>query len=1390
MAYSPIQLVLSQLELSTRMLPNWRWGTTVAFRDEHESLHIQDMPHGAVPPIQGQTLASLRSLLQPSQNGPFQARNTAKAEGDSDDEHDSASQLDPDEEVEQYEKAVEEAIEAIAKGAEDEMVLEEGEPIVVQDIPMDVSLDESRDNPKNDGTEAVEVEVLDLDLEVLDELTEDVIASVAEQLKGMSLTAAPQQMMRIAESVQHLTSRLVRMAIETDPSAVSFAPSRKPPGRRPSMNSISDDEGSEGEEEEEDKDSSEGPESSDEEESEPERKRLKRSCAALSGREREYEIEKILQAGFDDDGKQIFLVKWKGYRSAENSWILEENAGNAKDIIRNFWESEVKRKADVGKPPSAHNDKDPSKSNAPIEDHIGLRFQDLAYHRRLKLLICRKCPTGLPYVGVYNHLTKASHSVPHISGSKKVPSICPTEKVLHGLKMKKSDFYQALKAVLAEHGIDDREVLDTTNDNVLWHNNFRNLYTSFPQTVPQIDGLKVYPAVRCEPCGQCFVGMNIFRLHVVETPSGRLCSASAKRAAAAAAAADISASASSSGKRKRGAKEPDPPGVAGGSKGKGKAKEKDEQGRPAQSLRNLGVKNSLPLHAPALAQTISRTPSLQYYFAVDGDWSAAGKIPGKAPPTWKEKWQANKDRLREQALKAHEGVKKDMFVQTEGIGKFLEVFDPAEVYKACHTPQKGFHSSNALRRRLASLREEGPVSDTRIVQSFHPSVRFLLKDCSPRTRPGSDWKANIGRASLLIYCALQEMLICALAKHLAKPVRSRDGKSTLFRLTAVQARAIRELLVSLFIDRSEPLNEDERRFAVDRMYNMLYTIYFPPPKARILSDLFSSPLIAFLAAQWIRKDGTYLEIHEFTPFLAKMQFMMRLAGFHNIHESFQAIKEEQDSLSANSSHPGGSDSPDDSPDLDSPVDADFLLKQMMEDQRPTRRTLEDHKRELEEEQKTGTKRWFNLAQTWTKLNLQEFMPTPFAVLRSWMHLGTHIANRTTRRPVIVTTEEAGGTIQLGTSFFTLAQYFAAIRREIELLIQLIRIILMGINLVKLGIQYDPHSIQDTMDETTPSYGVFQALDNEDSDKLMDAFRKIRAFFQDENPEKIDPKKVVEWLSRVAEAWKILYTLQHMLSGPVARGTEEAYFNIVNQTGGRRHVFFTKVNNGPLLLQQSDYHKNMKQKSVAKEIHQVSPHILSEVTWILVHLIRPIEANLALDHLVSRDEFENAAKEYSTGLYVSLGCRMDTLAMSNCLKMFFEKNFECSIGLRLFRHISIFIQRRELSKAPRDDRAKKLVVAAEVMNGHTPETGENIYARLFEMGTSSTSLKDMQISICLMLHRVYGVDSFPPSSNGEGPIGPVLTYESSDGTAGPSKPKFAKRAASRQTKMKSSKARRA
>ncbi|TFL02039.1 hypothetical protein BDV98DRAFT_604009 [Pterulicium gracile] len=55
--------------------------------------------------------------------------------------------------------------------------------------------------------------------------------------------------------------------------------------------------------------------------------------------EEEYEIEKILDAKRDKfgPGKTGYLVSWKGYGPSENSWVSEEDASNAQDLISVFW---------------------------------------------------------------------------------------------------------------------------------------------------------------------------------------------------------------------------------------------------------------------------------------------------------------------------------------------------------------------------------------------------------------------------------------------------------------------------------------------------------------------------------------------------------------------------------------------------------------------------------------------------------------------------------------------------------------------------------------------------------------------------------------------------------------------------------------------------------------------------------------------------------------------------------------------------------------------------------------------------------------------------------------------------------------------------------------------
>ncbi|KAG1898583.1 uncharacterized protein F5891DRAFT_1042621 [Suillus fuscotomentosus] len=64
----------------------------------------------------------------------------------------------------------------------------------------------------------------------------------------------------------------------------------------------------------------------------------------------EYEIEEVMesQKGYFGDGKFGYFVKWKGYSPEDNSWVHEDDAVNAQDLITKYWEN--KRKASKGGP--------------------------------------------------------------------------------------------------------------------------------------------------------------------------------------------------------------------------------------------------------------------------------------------------------------------------------------------------------------------------------------------------------------------------------------------------------------------------------------------------------------------------------------------------------------------------------------------------------------------------------------------------------------------------------------------------------------------------------------------------------------------------------------------------------------------------------------------------------------------------------------------------------------------------------------------------------------------------------------------------------------------------------------------------------------------------------
>ncbi|KDQ50710.1 hypothetical protein JAAARDRAFT_63000 [Jaapia argillacea MUCL 33604] len=103
--------------------------------------------------------------------------------------------------------------------------------------------------------------------------------------------------------------------------------------------------------------------------SEPEEEAPRDEDAEGSEEESEYEIEAVLDSkhGAFPGGKIGYLVKWKGYSDAENSWVSEDDAGNAKVLIDAYWETVRKNKKDGGKAGRRQSTAKARKSTVPEE---------------------------------------------------------------------------------------------------------------------------------------------------------------------------------------------------------------------------------------------------------------------------------------------------------------------------------------------------------------------------------------------------------------------------------------------------------------------------------------------------------------------------------------------------------------------------------------------------------------------------------------------------------------------------------------------------------------------------------------------------------------------------------------------------------------------------------------------------------------------------------------------------------------------------------------------------------------------------------------------------------------------------------------------------------------
>jgi len=80
----------------------------------------------------------------------------------------------------------------------------------------------------------------------------------------------------------------------------------------------------------------------------------------------EFEIEEVLDAkrGYFPEGRIGYFVKWKGYGESENSWVDEADAGNAENLINEFWKKNPSRKRAAAKPKPKTSPQKPRKSAA------------------------------------------------------------------------------------------------------------------------------------------------------------------------------------------------------------------------------------------------------------------------------------------------------------------------------------------------------------------------------------------------------------------------------------------------------------------------------------------------------------------------------------------------------------------------------------------------------------------------------------------------------------------------------------------------------------------------------------------------------------------------------------------------------------------------------------------------------------------------------------------------------------------------------------------------------------------------------------------------------------------------------------------------------------------
>ncbi|KAE8235205.1 hypothetical protein A4X13_0g9578 [Tilletia indica] len=84
----------------------------------------------------------------------------------------------------------------------------------------------------------------------------------------------------------------------------------------------------------------------------------------------EYEIEQVLDCDYErfEQRKWAYLVSWKGYRPEDNSWVREDDAENASEMLEEFWAQNASKREAVEAAIAAKNAKASASKKQSKED--------------------------------------------------------------------------------------------------------------------------------------------------------------------------------------------------------------------------------------------------------------------------------------------------------------------------------------------------------------------------------------------------------------------------------------------------------------------------------------------------------------------------------------------------------------------------------------------------------------------------------------------------------------------------------------------------------------------------------------------------------------------------------------------------------------------------------------------------------------------------------------------------------------------------------------------------------------------------------------------------------------------------------------------------------------